>query len=71
MATFQVAKVEVGEKVLVPLKNKLSEFASSYSGRDLVKSGLETWSFLDAALLAFAHHYPLVLRPDDLWHVIS
>jgi hypothetical protein len=72
MRTFSVSEVEVGRVSLKPvslteslrLRSGATHAAASNVGGLVRSSGN---AFLSAVHLAFCHHLPLVLSPDDVW----
>ncbi len=50
------------------LLRNLVEVTSLTNTKNVVRG---SGSFLDTALQAFANHYPLIIRPDDLWILVS
>ena len=58
-----VAKIFYDESTL-----KIQMEVHTFDREQTVK---DTGSLMDTALMAFAYHYPLVMKPDDIWCLIS
>ncbi len=79
---FNVETVEIATRVLVVENSGTQSFVGEfYKEEEVLRNLIEvsntknavcgSGSFIDTALRAFAHHYPLIIRPDDLWILFS
>ena len=83
MATFLVDDVPIGTKPYQPAKITAEVFAARSGNRDVFPEAFSTLpsdevlldggymnAFVQTVHIAYEHHYPLVISPDDIWMCI-